>query len=182
MGHYIGHLSSIAPDQLCCTCLCSGDPIGNLLDLIHCGEKHTKILSWSMALAFDGHIAHCFSCTGLHSTSCEASSSKVFSSLFGTMSDGEQDSQQEGGPIDLSGLAAEWESMREVRALLVQTGSVLVSEPNKYHPSDTVPGVAVNRIVLAPIMRRLWVGTGNGYGVISMISIPAVENELLVSY
>ena len=94
------------------------------------------------------------------------------------MSEPEPESPQEQCPgIDLSGLASDWESCRDIRNLLRESGLVIFNLPGKYHPSDSVAGVGVNLPVLKPLMPKLWVPGDYGYGVIGMVSIPALENQ-----
>ena len=84
--------------------------------------------------------------------------------------------------VDISGLADAWEGTRDVRVLLRESGSVVQSEPGKYHPSDGVNGVGVNFVTLAPIMDKLLL-TGfddDDRPRIGMVTIPALEEQLLI--
>lgn len=84
--------------------------------------------------------------------------------------------------VDISGLATEWDAVPELRGMLRESGSIVKSEPGKYHPSDSVTGVGVNILVLSPIMPKLHLGVDeNGRARVGMVSIPALENELLSS-
>ena len=88
------------------------------------------------------------------------------------------DSQSEQGSsevqVDLAGVAEEWEVVREVRAQLAATGSVLFPDPGKAEPSETVTGVAANHMVLMPVFKRLYTN-----GQVGMVSIPQLEDQHL---
>ena len=61
-----------------------------------------------------------------------------------------------------------------------ESGSVVQSEPGKYHPSDGVNGVGVNFVTLAPIMDKLLL-TGfvdDDRPRIVMVTIPALAEQL----
>ena len=85
--------------------------------------------------------------------------------------------------VDISGLADAWEGIRDVRHMLRESGSVVQSEPGKYHPSDGVNGVGVNFVTLAPIMDKLLLAPFDGDDDrtrIGMVTIPALEEQLLI--
>ena len=83
--------------------------------------------------------------------------------------------------VDISGLAEAWEGTRDVRNLLRQSGSIIQSEPGKYHPSDGVNGVGVNFVTLAPLMGKLLTGLDDDDRPrIGMVTIPALEQQLLI--
>ena len=85
--------------------------------------------------------------------------------------------------VDISGLAKEWDSFPELRGMLRESGSIVKSEPGKYHPTDSINGVAVNFVMLSPIMPKLHLPglDENHRARIGMVSIPALEDELLSS-
>ena len=90
---------------------------------------------------------------------------------------------QPGATVDIGGLAAKWEACRDTRFLLHKSGSIIESEPGKYHPSDNVAGVGVNIRTLMPLMPMLWQSnpnTGGASGYIGMVTIPAVEEQFLI--
>lgn len=94
-----------------------------------------------------------------------------------------EDGNDGSAPVDISGLANEWDSLPELRGMLRESGSIVKSEPGKYHPSDSINGVAVNVLMLSPIMPKLHLGVDeNGRARIGMVSIPALEDELLSSF
>ena len=82
--------------------------------------------------------------------------------------------------LPIPGLASDWESCRATRALLRESGSIVHSEPGKYHASDTVMGVGANLTTLLPLMPRLWqpVQDAND-GSVGMVSVPALEEQFL---
>ena len=87
----------------------------------------------------------------------------------------------EAAGVDISTLAEQWEGIRELRNLLRASGSVVQSEPGKYHPSDNVAGVSCNKLALAPLLPMLRLGDqddneGPRFG---MVSIPQLEEQSL---
>lgn len=94
------------------------------------------------------------------------------------------DDDQGSGFANVSGLAAEWESVRDIRALVRESGSVITNEPGKYIANETVEGFGVNLHLLLPVMRRLMqkeadVDDHESTPSIAIVSIPQVEEELL---
>lgn len=86
------------------------------------------------------------------------------------------------GDIDIGGVSHEWERDRFVRDTLRDSGSIICSEPGKYHANDSVPGVACNHRALAPIVTKLLMSDESDQEpILGMVNIPAVERELLVS-
>lgn len=81
--------------------------------------------------------------------------------------------------VDLTELATAWEGNRWVRTHFLHSGSVVFSEPGKYHPSEGVNGVSVNFETLAPIAHKLLLDGEDeiGRARVGMVTIPQVEAE-----
>ena len=92
---------------------------------------------------------------------------------------GSNDGDAVSAMVPIPGLANDWESCRGIRALIRDSGSIVQSEPGKYHATDTVAGVGANLMTLLPLMPRLWQPDEDGNGAIGMVSIPALEEQFL---
>lgn len=77
------------------------------------------------------------------------------------------------------GLAKDWEELKPVRDLLLNTGRLIQPDPSIGQISDTVECVAINAPVLEPLMPRLWVETEPNHGYVDIVTIPSIEVELL---
>ena len=101
---------------------------------------------------------------------------------IGTMSSDENVPNDAAGvfnQVDLTELAMAWEGNRWVRSHFLESGSVVFSEPGKYHPSDTVNGVGANFETLAPVAHKLLLDGEDEIGRprVGMVTIPQVEAE-----
>ncbi len=81
--------------------------------------------------------------------------------------------------VDLTELAVAWEGNRHVRKHFLESGSVVFSEPGKYHPSESVSGVGANFETLAPIAHKLLLEGEDeiGRARVGMVTIPQIEAQ-----
>ena len=75
----------------------------------------------------------------------------------------------------LSGVADEWEDMKDLRKSIKANKSLFVAEPLKDHALATVACAQVNFDVLAPLAKRLRDESGN----VGMHTVPCLEEQSL---
>ena len=86
-------------------------------------------------------------------------------------------------PCQMGFLAQEWEANPDIRQLMREAGSVVKSDPGKYHPSDSVEGVANNILTLRHLVPKLYLGEDDsGRPCLGMFTIRDLEDQLLVNF